>query len=493
MAAQARQNKQTTSSSSSGASVVSIKSKNQFDTASIIKSFGITKSSSKDEVKTKIAKHILNDILEDGLSNNGKKYGMSISKLENGKYVINGNKFSSLDDFRVKLLKDQNFKPILQDLIKDMFDRIQNHLGIEFNQTIINSHKSRISEIDVDKKGVEKNIAKLNKSIQESNEKYTSLLSNMYSIKRQHESDMMAVSKNIADANTAYSKFMQSKLGQQSQTNAAIGNLIQGQSNILASLTGLQQNATQQQNAALDAAMRAQQSLDDRRQRAQDALSKQEADYYANLAKMNADYSNTTHLADIISSGVQSVQNAVIASANASIAATKAASDANIAGLNQIADLTKAASDANIAAVTDLTDKINDLTTDINKGFDDLKKDYNAGIIDLKKIVEKIIDTYPPTPGVPPGCNPNILRTNNYGTLNHNDHMQCTGNGWNQNVHVVVKKSTHPQYNSHDNTKNGPFKLYYCNAGGHWCCSDGNFGSVNNFRASSLQYYNIIK
>jgi len=491
---QAVQNKQKTNSSFSVVSAVSVKSNNQFDTASLIKSLGITKSSIKRDVISKISDRIIDDILEDGLSAKGVKYGMSISKLENGQYAINGNKFSSLEDFRLKLFKDANFKVILKGLIKDMFDRIQNHLDIEFNQTVIDSHKSRISEIDIDKKGIEKNIAKLNESIQASNDKYTSLLSNMYSIKRQHESDMMAVSKNIADTNTAYSQFVQSKIGQESQTNTAIGNLIKGQSNVLASLAGLQQNTVQQQNAALDSVMRAQQSYDDRRQRVEEALSKQEADYYANLAKMNADYSNTKQLTNVIGSGLKSIQSAVIAGANASIAAVQAASDVNVAGFNALGAVTKAASDANIAGLRDidlsikqLGGQINGITDAINIGFDDLRQDLNKGLDSIKDANDKIFEKFPPAPGVPLGCDPNVLKGGS-GTLMASERMYCQDPSWKTTFFMVNKKNNHPKYNQ---SSTGPFKMYICNGGGHWCCSDGEYGVYSPY-SSNNSFYTIV-
>ena len=455
---------------------------NTLTSAHLITKLNLNKTMSSKDIKKLLVNEIFNTLISDGLKNG------AINITENGTYAMGMNKDLSKQDI-IKILS-KNKTPQIQKLLDITFSKIQNTFDINNLNSNLIIIRNQIKTEQKTIKTLSKDREKLVKIAEKQNAELLQTLYRQSKIESQARTEVSAQEFQKQNMGVAQANLIQGAVGlkqgvqnqilnSQSQINSLLGMYASEQQHI----SNLQQQFANTKLQHLDNSKR-NQLADDANKLSSLILNentKLRSDTNANFSQLNANMSI-------------SAANALAASRDINASIKNAADDASAAARVTQQAIKNAAADASAAArvtqqaIKNASDAAQDLASKAAsenlRGFDSLREgisklganvaslgdrvnEVSTGIAQVGENIGKLNTQVPVAPGVPPACQSGQLP------------RDCRGNSWKQT----------PEYRNATNKTSGQtgIEIYQCDAGGHFCSSDGHSG---NWRNVSDYYYN---
>ena len=156
-----------------------------------------------------------------------------------------------------------------------------------------------------------------------------------------------------------------------------------------------------------------------------------EADRNLQTEIANMTFMDNQKTRDVMTSGNQAIIDTMVQGVNYSTSIQAAGFQQLVNGLNNLG--------ANIAQTNNL------------------QSQFVGQLINANNQLNNLGNMFPPTPGVPPGCNPAILTR-----------LKCSGTTWDMTPEITNATNI--------NTGQTGINIFRCSAGGHFCASDGEYG-----------------
>ena len=433
-----------TKSSGTNFAYVATATKSTNDIESLIQKHNLNESMDRKEVINAILNDVINDWLADAIQHK------AITVMSNGNYLI-GNKIVEKKDILTVVKKTCHNK--IQEYLNRKIEIIQSYLKthklqgektemegkITVKQNLIQTLKqeqencvNKIKELNTE---LREGYYKQNKVVGQVNRDLNQILFQNQDIGlkgKQLEGQLEAQKSTIVGQNIAREAQIQQLEATRAENERRLNELASRNANEEANRQ-LQEYLTDKQiqvaNQNTDKQILAANQNTDKQIQVANANAEADRNLQTEIANMT--FMDNQKTRDVMTSGNQAIIDTMVQGVNYSTSTQAAGFQQLVNGLNNLG--------ANIAQTNNLQSQFVDQLINANNQLNNLG------------------NMFPPTPGVPPGCNPAILTD-----------LKCTGTTWDMTPEITNATNI--------NTGKTGINIFRCSAGGHFCASDGEYG-----------------
>lgn len=417
-----------------------------------LKKYKITKNMNKNDVKELLLDEYLdetfNDYIKDG----------HIKKDENGKYSWGIKKNLTKEDILDYLYEKD--KTNINNNIEKRYQNVQLYFRIQQRKNDRNERQQEKAELQKSNADL---LIKREQLVNKLEQKNNELLQTMYKQSKLESQMRTEIAQQQFQQQNIGLQYDKLKQGLESQAIQKEGLISQNRAQLQTSLSQQMQNqqninSLKQQYEATkiqhsDAVKQAN-IMETQKQlmEQQNKISSQTLQQTKELRQdINSNFRNMTSLVnDLGKAQIDAIKQGTQAQLSASQQTQeqiKQASAENRAGQEAIIS----AINGNAAQLSALNQNVNNLNNSLN--------DLTSNVQNLNNNMNNLGKKFADVPGVPPGCDPAILRR-----------LGCSGSGWNMTPEIT---------NATNNKGQTGINIFRCNAGGHYCATDGGYGQWN--------------
>jgi hypothetical protein len=429
--------------------------KNTNDIESLIQKHNLNESMDRKQVINAILNDVINDWLADAIQHK------AITVMSNGNYLI-GNKIVEKKDILTVVKKAYHNK--IQEYLNRKIEIIQSYLKTyklqgekveiegkitvkqNLTQTLTKEQENCVNKIKELNTELREGYYKQNKVVGQVNRDLNQLLFQGQNIGlkgKQLEGQLEAQKSTIMGQNIAREGQIQQLEATRAENERRLNELASRNANEEAN-RALQEYLTDKQiqvaNQNTDKQILAANQNTDKQilaanqntdKQIQVANTNAEADRNLQKEIANMTFMDNQKTRDVMTSGNQAIIDTMVQGVNYSTSIQSAGFQQLVNGLNNLG--------ANIAQANNL------------------QSQFTGQLINANNQLNNLGNMFPPTPGVPPGCDPAILTR-----------LRCSGAYWNMT----------PEITNAINMTTGQtgINIFRCSAGGHFCASDGEYG-----------------